>query len=949
MPASMPARPAPLWLRLLRYLFLAVVLGTILFGYQVTRLYTDWLWFGEMKQTGVFSTIVWSRVTLFAGFGLLFFLVCYANLWLAQRLNAGKPRPRIVDFEREQFTQIVRRVAKWGALALALVMGFLVGGNAATHWSDYLLFTHGVTFGEADPVFGRDIGFYVFRLPMLSYLQSLLLFALGFTAVAVAAFYYADQGIDVLSTGRAIVAPHVRRHLLVLLAGVAFAIAWGQWLSRYELLFSDNKVFFGAGYADLHARLPGLTAQAAAMFVVGLLCLLVLRSERPFRAPVVGVIAWLALVVLTGGVWPSLVQRISVVPNQFGKERPFIARDIAATRKAYGLDKARVVQASPEMEVKADEVAQNRATIENVRLWDWPQLGAVYKAKEALATYYRFTLPPTSPVTVGEYNIDVDRYQIGGRMRQVMLAARELYTEDLPQQARTWQNERLVYTHGYGAVMSPVNRVDSDGLPEYFLSDIPVRSAVPEVEVKVPQIYYGELTTSYVFVGARQNEFDYPAKTGNQETRYAGTGGIPLGGALSRLAWSARLGDANMLLSTDLTPKSRILFRRNVRERVQTLVPVLNWDNDPYLVVHDGRLVWVIDGYTATHRYPYSRPYAISTGYGTVDQQFNYIRNAVKAVVDAYHGTVTLYVADPADPLIRTYQRLFPKLFTPLDAMPASLRAHLRYPEDLFRIQRDMYSTYHVEDPRVFYGKEDQWAVPDDPTIDEETATRSRRMMPYYVVMRTPESDREEFLMMTPFTPLARPNLAAWMCAKCDPEDYGSIVVYRFPKGNGMNGPQNVMSQIKADPSVSQYQTLLGQRGSRVIYGNLLVIPIGQSLLFVVPLYVQAADAGIEIPQIRQVIVVTGNRIAMRSTLESAIAALASGGPVTAEGPAPGSPPSGAAPAASPTGAAAGTPAQLLDRATAALRRARQSQQAYDRALQDLGAALEALRTQTQR
>ncbi|HSV74855.1 MAG TPA: UPF0182 family protein, partial [Chthonomonadales bacterium] len=883
MPSSKPARTGRLWLRILRYVLIAVVVGVVLFGFQAARLYTDWLWFRELQQPGVFSTIVLSRVMLFFGFGALFFVLLYANLWLAQRLSTGRPRPRIVDFEREEFAQVVRRVAKWGAVALAVVMAFLVGGNAATHWSEYLLYMRGVPFGEVDPVFGRDIGFYVFQLPMLNYLQGLLLFSLGFTAAAVAAYYYADQGIDVLSTGKAVFAPHVRRHLLVLLAGIAFAIAWGQWLSRYELLFADNRIYFGAGYADLNARLPGLTVQAAAMAVVGLLCLLVLRSERPFRVPIVGAVVWLVLVVVTGGIWPAIVQRVMVVPNQFARERPFIERDIAATRRAYGLDRVQVVNVTPEMEVTASELDQNRATLENVRLWDLPQLGAVYRAKEALATYYRFSLPPTSPMTAGEYNIDVDRYQIGGRMRQVMLAARELYTEDLPPQARTWQNERLIYTHGYGVVMSPVNEIDAEGLPTYFLSDIPVTSTVPGIEVEVPQIYYGELAMNYVFVGARPNEFAFPAKEGHQETRYTGRGGVPLGGTLSRLAWSVRLGDFNMLVSDDLKPTSRILFRRNIRERVQTLAPMLNWDNDPYLVINRGRLLWVLDGYTTTHRYPYSRPYAIGTVYGTVDQRFNYIRNSVKAVVDAYHGSATFYVADAEDPLIRTYERLFPSLFTPIDEMPSDLRAHMRYPEDLLRIQRDMYATYHVEDPRVFYGKEDQWAVPDDPTIADDAPGRTRRMMPYYVVMRSPGSDREKFQIITPFTPLARPNLAAWMSAKCDPEDYGTIVVYRFPKGTGINGPQNVMSQVKADPSVSQYQTLLGQLGSRVIFSNLLVIPIGESVLSVIPLYVQAAGAGIEIPQIRQVIVATGNRIAMRPTLETALAALRSGAPVAAK------------------------------------------------------------------
>ncbi|HXG24634.1 MAG TPA: UPF0182 family protein, partial [Chthonomonadales bacterium] len=562
------------------------------------------------------------------------------------------------------------------------------------------------------------------------------------------------------------------------------------------------------------------------------------------------------------------------------------------------------------------------------------------------------------PTTSGDYNIDIDRYRLGPEYRQVMLAARELNQGDLPPEARTWQNQRLQYTHGYGVVMSPVNRVDAEGLPEYFLSGIPVVSTRPELKVDVPQIYYGELTNDYVFVNTKQNEFDYPSVEGsNKETRYAGTGGVRLGSYLRRVAWSIRLGDANMLLSSDLTPDSRILYRRNIRERVQRVAPFLNWDNDPYLVVNKGRLLWLLDGYTVTDRYPYSKPFRAGTGLPGVGQTFNYIRNSVKAVVDAYNGTVTLYAFDERDPILQTWSRIFPDLLTPKEQMPEGLRAHLRYPEDLFRIQRDIYTLYHIQDPRVYYGKEDVWAVPADPSpsADEDGSMRAdsvaRKLQPYYLIMRLPGEKKEEFLVMTPFTPLGRENVSAWMCAKCDPEDYGQLLVYRFPKGLNINGPQQIMNQIKADPQVSQFQTLMGQRGSRVIFGNLLVIPVEKSLLYAVPVYVQAAGTGAAIiPAIKRVIVATDDTVEMRDTLEQAIAALASGTPA-ASAPSPlqvdvtqePTPAPSASARPTPPGEGA-SPAELVRRASAAYERARQKQREYDSALEDLGRALDALK-----
>jgi uncharacterized membrane protein (UPF0182 family) len=536
------------------------------------------------------------------------------------------------------------------------------------------------------------VGFYAFRLPFLAFLQSWMLFTLGATAVGSAIIHYGERAADFVGGSLAAVPAGMRRHLLWLAAAFTAVWAWGHWLARYDVLWANNGAFVGAGYTDVHARIPGQVVQTVLMLLVAVLCAVNTRQGKPFTLPLYGLALWGAGSLLMVALWPGMVQRFRVVPNQFTAERPFIERDIAMTRAAYGLDTVKEESIQAVDVLREKDLADDRETIQNIRLWDWPQLGAVFEAKQALRTYYRFQLPEFASHTTSDYNIDVDRYRLGSANRQVMIAPRELYPEGLPSQARTWVNLRLQYTHGYGAVMSPVNRVDPEGLPEYFLGQIPVQSKVADVKLDRPQIYYGELAREYVIVNSKQDELDYTSPEGNQHTRYSGRGGARLGGRLSRLMWSARLGDANMLLSGDLTAQSRIIFRRNIRERVQTIAPFLNWDNDPYIVVHDGKLVWIMDGYTVTHRYPYSRQTEVGMGELAASQSFNYIRNSVKAVVDAYDGTVTFYGADPKDPILRLWRRVFPGLVAPMERMPDGLRSHLRYPEDLFRIQRDIYT-----------------------------------------------------------------------------------------------------------------------------------------------------------------------------------------------------------------------------------------------------------------
>lgn len=934
------------WLRALRMLVIAAVAGLILFGYQLARLYTDWFWFSELGRGQVFTTIIGARLTLFFGFGILFFLVFYFNVWLAGRMNARAQRPRFLDPEREVYAQMARMAARWLGVGGAIFLSFLVGGNASTHWSEYVQFTRSVPFNVTEPVFGRDVSFYVFRLPFLGFLQSWLLFTLGAAAVGAAIIHYGERAADFVGGSLSAVPATVRKHLLWLAGAFAAAWAWGHWLARYDTLWSNNGAFIGAGYTDIHARIPGQVVQTLLMLLVAAFCVANTQRGKPFVLPLYGVALWAVGSLLMVGLWPSFVQRFRVVPNQFTAEKPYIERDIKFTRQAYGLDKIKEESISGTQVLTKQDLDDDAETIENIRLWDWPQLGSVFEAKQALKTYYRFRLPEFASFTTADYNIDVDRYQMDGQNRQVMLAPRELYPEGLPAQAQTWINLRLQYTHGYGLVMSPVNRVDSEGLPEYFLGQLPVVSTRPELSVDRPQIYYGELARDYVIINTKQDELDYPSPEGNKLSRYTGKGGTRLGGTFSRLMWSFRLGDANMLLSGDLTRDSRVIFRRNIRERVQTIAPFLNWDNDPYIVLHEGKLVWIMDGYTATNRYPYARQTDVGMGELAAYQSFNYIRNSVKAVVDAYDGAATFYAADPNDPMLKLWRRVFPGLVVSMDKMPDGLRAHLRYPEDLFRIQRDIYTVYHMTDARNYYGKEDQWEVPQDPgAAGEEGQETAGRLTPYYLNMRLPGSNKTEFLLMTPFTPLRTQNMSGWMCAKCDPEDYGQLYVYRYPKGVNVNGPQQIMAQINSQEDISQTVTLLGQRGSRVIWGNLLAIPVGRTLLYAMPLYVQAAGAtAAKIPEINQVVLATGDRIVMRPTLEEAVGAL---GAETSAGRGRLRPVRGmetTQPAQRPQPAQGGS--DPLSRARSAYERARAQQRDYDAVLNELGKALDELQKQ---
>jgi uncharacterized membrane protein (UPF0182 family) len=854
---------------------------------QGVGLYTDWLWFQEVGYTGVFVTMLLTRAILVAAAAVAVFTVLYVNARLAARRAAP-------DVLWELDNQL--RLPAYGAIqaatgrALPLVLApvaLVIGLGAAGSWSVVLGWFHQGAFGATDPLFERDIGFFVFGLPfwrlLVSWATGLLVGALLVTVLM-----YVLRGSVVLTERGLRVGLTARNHLLALAGLFLLVKAADFWLDRYELVYSRRGAVVGATYTDVHAALPVLGVLAVLAVGAAVACLVQARQLRLRAAPIaVGalVLTW----VLGLGVYPSILQRFRVAPNELAAERPFIEHHIRMTRQAYALDRVeeREFAAGEGLDLAALE--RNAGTVRNVRLWDHRPLLRTYAQLQEIRTYYKFI------------DVDVDRYTLDGEYRQVMLSPRELSYAHLP--SRSWINERLTFTHGNGVVAGPVARVSPQGLPEFLAWNIPpsVTGGFPEVER--PEIYYGELTQDYVLVRTRSQELDYPAGDQNVYTRYAGEGGIPLSSWLRRLAFAARLGEMKIVLSDDLEPVSRVLMHREIATRVQRIAPFLRYDADPYIVVTaDGRLLWIIDAYTFTDRYPYADPTA---------RIGNYVRNAVKVTVDAYHGTVNLYLAEPGDPVAAMLARAFPGLLKPLEAMPETVRPHVRYPEALFRIQAAKFATYHMRDPQVFYNREDLWALP-----QRTIAGRLEEMEPYYTIMRLPGEAREEFILLTLFNPARRDNMIAWLAARSDPPNYGRLVVYMFPKQRLVFGPRQIDARIDQDPVIARQLALWSQAGTTAVRGSLLAIPIEQSLIYVQPLYLAAAEQG-ALPELRRVIVAHGNDIAMEPTLEQSLTAIFGQGRT----PAPGSSTEPGTAGAEPGGGPGRRAWEAWQRAQEALRR----------------------------
>jgi uncharacterized protein len=800
--------------------------------------YTDWLWFKEVGYEAVFA----SRLRMSFLTGLAVFLVAFAALWanalvalsvLTQPyvVIASTAQGQPILFNRGQVRRAATIIATIAALGMAL--------PAASRWLDLLEFRYAVPFGQTDPIFNRDVSFYVFQLPVYDFLRGIALAIVVLSLLFAAGIYILAGAVGIGPRNRVDTTRRSRLHLSLLAAILFLIMAAGAWLDIPRMLVTTSGgLIHGASYVDVHARLPFLYATMAVLVVGAALALWHAFSKRMW--PILAAIGMYLAVSVTGGVYAAIVQRVIVAPNEQVRELPFIERNIAATRRAFAIDAVEERELPGDALLTRADVANNAETLENVRLWDHQPLLDTFGQIQEIRSYYDFV------------SVDNDRYVVDGKYRQIMLSGRELNTETL--QNPSWVNERLTFTHGYGLTLGPVNQVTSEGLPVLFIKDIPPVSSA-DFKVLEPSLYFGELASDYVLVGTRTKEFHHPKGDDNVYTEYSGRGGVPLGGFWRRLLFGLRFRSTDILLTDVLTPESRVLFHRRIRDRLGEIAPFVAYDDDPYLVIADGRLFWICDAYTTTGLYPYSTP---------ARPGLNYIRNSVKVVIDAYDGTTTYYLADAQDPLAQTLARVFPTLFRPIADMPAVLRRHVRYPEDIFAIQTAVFSTFHMTNPGVFYNKEDQWEVP---AIESEG--NPVLMQPYYTIMKLPGEKRAEFIQMLPFTPRRKDNLAAWMVARSDADHYGKLLVFQFPKQKVVFGPRQIVARINQDQVISPQITLWNQQGSQVIQGTLLVIPIEQSLLYIRPLYLRAS--GGRIPELKRVIVAYQNQIVMEETLPAAL------------------------------------------------------------------------------
>ncbi|MEM7604137.1 MAG: UPF0182 family protein [Myxococcota bacterium] len=818
---------------------LTLLLGLFLFP-SIAAFLVDRAWFSSLGYGAVFTTQVRAQLIVGAAAGLLMAAALLINARLALRFSPKPPRPfpgQRIDYA--VFHRLAGRAANYIAWPIALLTGLAAAGQ----WQTALQYYHGGDFGVVDPLFGADVGFFVFTLPaaeaLYGFLQWMLLLCL-----ATSAGLYALRGSLHSLSGELYVAPTAKRHLLLLLSFVFLNIAFGTWLEARGLVFSDTGPVTGASYADVQARLPGLRVEIGAAALAAALSGIAAFRKRWVLVGA-GVALLVAVHVLGVVAYPSLVQRFSVLPNEAQREAQLIERNIEATRTAFGLANVVERDLSSERALQWEDIEANRPTLSNVRLWDHRPLLDSFAQIQEIRTYYEFA------------SVDNDRYVLDGELRQTMLSARELAASSLPN--RTWINEHFTFTHGYGVTLGPVNEATEEGLPRLFVQDIPPVSTQPEIDVTEPAIYFGELTDNYVFVGTETREFDHPTGEENAYASYSGQDGIALDSFWQRLLVSATIGNFKLLLSNDIRPDSRVLLHRQITERVRRIAPFLRYDADPYMVVReDGSLMWILDAYTVSRAYPFAE----RTESGT-----NYIRNSVKVTIDAYDGTTRFFINDADDPIIAMWSRVFPELFEPIERLESDLQAHLRYPEDLFRLQANVFSVYHMDQAEDVYNREDQWELPAVGTGGAE-----RRMEPYYTVMRLPGEAEEEFILMLPYTPKAKQNLAAWMVARSDGDARGELIVYRFPKDRLIFGPAQIMNRIQQDADISRQVSLWDQRGSQAIFGTLLVIPVEESLLYVAPLYLRS-DGG-RIPELKRVIVATGNTIAMERTLDGALAAL---------------------------------------------------------------------------
>ncbi len=866
---NMKTRKFSLWL-----VGIIVFLSFSLFSTTVAFI-ADWWWFSEVGYTEVFITSLVAKVALGLTVSIFATLFLVANFLVATSSQTPWLVVLPASIVGRQISLNGRIVRKLG-IVLSLVMAVLLGLIASSGWQNVLKFFSATPFGTVDPVFGKDIAFYIFSLPVITFGLGLLKTIVLISLVGCGAIYVLRGSLNLSSlidkfkrlnlrgqnqpfldgstsltakgTEHKETSPSARIHVAILLALFFVTMAVNTYLSLFKLLTGQSGQVYGAVFTDVHIMIPLLWVSVLVIIIASLTSLYWGKSGQPKW--LIGSIILYFLVGFASSIIPFVFQKLIVAPNELVKETLYIKHNIAATRQAYGLDKVEEREIGGDKPLTRKDIVNNNLTIKNVRLWDRAPLLSTFSQLQEIRTYYEFA------------SVDNDRYTINGEIRQIMLSPRELSSESLPN--KNWINERLTFTHGYGIAAGPVNQVTAEGLPVLFVKDLPPKSDVKELSVTRPEIYYGELSNDYAFVKTKSKEFDYPKGEENVYSTYEGKGGVEINSLTKRLLYAIHFRSLKLLLSNDITSESRILYYRNIKERVAKIAPFLTFDSDPYSVVADGKIYWIADAYTTSDRYPYSQPLPLNDG------KVNYIRNSVKAAVDAYDGSVTLYLADAEDPIIRTYAKIFPKTFRPLSEMPKSLSSHLRYPEDIFTLQTVIYATYHMDDPQIFYNKEDQWEIPAVAVEGERTTTGGiPAMTPRHMIMKLPAEKKEEYVLMLPFTPRAKDNLSAWMVARNDGANYGKLLVYRFPKQKLIFGPKQVIGRINQDAEISRQISLWDQGGSQVIQGSLLVIPIEESLIYVRPLYLKA-DAG-KIPELKRVIVAYENKVAMEETLEAGL------------------------------------------------------------------------------
>ena len=869
----------------------------LLILWSVVSIYPDWLWFENLD----FSMVFWTMLVSKFGFGIviwfLLIIIIAINLYAAKRINAGEGRPKALGDEGGYFSQLglSGRGLNLILAAFILLLSFIIASKGSYQWDVILRYWYQQPFGSDDPIFKKDIGFYLFSLPFYLLIWKGLLvffFAAGLITIAL---YLKDGAVQIIeeiaqaedkpvSMPKIVISPKAKKHLVLLGGIIVLLLAWGYYLKIYGLLYSTQGPAFGASFTDVHVKIWAYWA----LILVSIGFAVVLFSNLAnFRTKLIlsSAAIWVAAIIVFTTVAPTVVQKFVVKPNELAKESPYIAYNIDYTRQAYNLNKIKELDFPVGDKLSREDIKKHDATIQNIRIWDERPLLQTFRQIQAIRLYYNFE------------NVDVDRYLIENQYRQVMLAARELVVNQLPKQANTWVNRHLIYTHGYGLACNAVNEVTTEGLPRLFIKDLPP-SFVPGLDVARPEIYFGEKTEEYVLVKTKAEEFDYPKGDKNVYATYTGKGGVTINSFARRLLFAIEFFDPQILFTTYLSPESRIMYNRRIQTRVRVLAPFLDYDDDPYLVVSNGKLYWIQDAYTTSNMYPYSTPSPRSL----YKMGINYIRNSVKVTVDAYSGEVSFYLVDEKDPIARTYSKIFPDLFKPFEEMPIDLRKHIRYPKDLFKVQVGTYKTYHMEDVQVFYNQEDLWQIPDELYGDNRQA-----MEPYYIIMKLPKEEKEEFLLMLPFTPSKKDNMIGWLAARSDLPNYGDLLIYKLPKEKLVFGPMQIEARVDQQTEISRELSLWGQKGSRVIRGNLLAIPLGELFIYVEPIYLKAEQERAEsaaaqpsqprgfgrpktrgaagsrgaekleaaaLPELKRVIVAFGNHLVMEEDLEKALTSL---------------------------------------------------------------------------